>query len=276
MKKTLLTTIAFACLTVFSSNAMAGAKTYSTQPNYNTYKKPSVEANKQETDNKYYVAIRGLVGTAPLNLHTTYYNTHFNSAMWQREKFMGVYDIDDFVTSGGEGAVGTYLTPNFRVEASYSYRKNTSSDSYLTFTKVGNLFNGVEDEYNFKQKLGLLNFYYDFDLGCIKPYVMAGAGAARNEYNIRERYFVASALTRAHRGKMAHSHFAWSVGAGIGIDIMQNLVFELGYRYTDAGQMKGYFRSEATSVNGAVSTGSTLARFKTHTQEVLAGIRFSF
>lgn len=267
MKKTLLSTVAFIGLAFLSSNAMAGAKTYSTEPDYATYRKPSTSPiQKAEVDKSYYVALRGLVGKTPHNLYGK-----DDDGKWEKAKDNG-RSFDDFITTGGEVAVGSYLTDHVRLEAAYTYKENTSGNhSSSTGIEDGDLVKSHVDQ-NLKQHLAMLNFYYDFHLGCFKPYVMAGVGYSKTKYLTKEKWSENGVAQPDERYRMSHSHIAWSAGAGFGYDLTEHLTFEVGYRYTDAGEIKGYPKFDEMSEDDE----SSLMKYKTHTHEVLAGIRYSF
>ncbi|MCQ2965587.1 MAG: outer membrane beta-barrel protein [Alphaproteobacteria bacterium] len=267
MKKTLLSTVAFACLAVLSSNAMAGSKTYSTEPNYATYKKSSVSSvEKKDIDNNYYFAVRGLVGKTPHNLRS------HDEGKWEKVKDDG-RSFDDFVTTGGEAAMGTYLTDGVRVEVAYAYKENTSGNhSSSTEMEDGALVKTHLDQ-DLKQHLAMVNGYYDFNLGRFKPYVMAGIGYSKTKYLIKDKSTEDGVSVPDLKTHMSHSHLAWSVGAGFGFDLTEHFTFEAGYRFTDAGQIKGYPKF---SEGLAEDEDSTLLKYKTRTHEVLAGIRYSF
>lgn len=81
------------------------------------------------------------------------------------------------------------------------------------------------------------NFYYDIKTStAFTPYVGAGLGVAW----INQK--VASTFTgwtpTSHDGNYDTTNFAWNVGAGVGYSVTDNVVLDLGYRYTSFGDAK--------------------------------------
>ncbi len=71
-----------------------------------------------------------------------------------------------------QGAIGTYIGQNIRLEAEAAYRQadfDQASSGGTTVTPTGDL----------KMATGMANLIYDFDLGAFKPFIGAGAGVAQ-------------------------------------------------------------------------------------------------
>jgi opacity protein-like surface antigen len=69
----------------------------------------------------------------------------------------------------------------------------------------------------------LANYYVDFELGILKPYVSVGLGMA----------YVSLDHTLNGVQIMNDNTYNWAyqVGAGISAEVMQNVALEIGYRY---------------------------------------------
>ena len=107
---------------------------------------------------------------------------------------------------------------------------------------------------SFKTKTVLLNAYYDlFTKGDLTPYIGAGIGLSH--------------LNAQKVVKMSDNSFTWQVGAGVAYPLTDNLAFDIGYRYMDYGRTK-------TTVSGDVGSGKLKAKLRTN--EVLAGLRYTF
>ena len=118
---------------------------------------------------------------------------------------------------------------------------------------------------------GLINGYYDFDLGGFKPYVTAGIGYGHLDFD--NHGIVVDAATAAASGLPVGNvtamddsggGFAWQIGVGTSFEISEGLDLELGYRYSGI---------ENVSLT-AVDATSTDVDFRSHT--IMTGIRVSF
>jgi outer membrane protein OmpA-like peptidoglycan-associated protein len=99
----------------------------------------------------------------------------------------------------------------------------------------------------------LLNVYADYPMGSWSPYLMAGAGLSRNHTGQVTDTVGGAAIA----GKTTTS-FAWQAGGGVGIELSKDWVFDLGYRYLDAGQFKSA-RGTRGEVKGDLSSHVILA-----------------
>jgi opacity protein-like surface antigen len=98
------------------------------------------------------------------------------------------------------GALGYNFDP-YRVEGAFGYQRHGLSDVsghvyYWTF---------------------MANAYYDLeDLSGFRPYLTAGLGAANGHWSVTND---------------SNTNFAWQIGAGLGVNISDNTMFDLGYSY---------------------------------------------
>lgn len=104
------------------------------------------------------------------------------------------------------------------------------------------------------------NFYYDIKTStAFTPYVGAGLGVAW----INQK--VDTSFTGGTSGNYDTTNFAWNVGAGVGYSLTDNIIIDLGYRYTNFGDAKKY------------DTGTVSFQTKDlNSHEALLGLRYQF
>ncbi len=120
-----------------------------------------------------------------------------------------------------------------------------------------------EDDGSWKSSLEnnsiMLNAYYDIETGTkFTPYVGAGVGLARLKAKIKQ-----------DDGSVSKSgtNFAWQVGAGVAYAVTDDLSVDLGYRYTDSGDV---------TKKGVSEDGAWKTKFDSSAHEILLGARYSF
>lgn len=110
---------------------------------------------------------------------------------------------------------------------------------------------------------GMVNAYVDvFKIKGVSPYIHAGAGSSWNKMKTLW-------MNGQNLSGQRNFEFAWQVGAGIGIDLPQNLILDIGYTYIDLG----------TFSTRRVNMGSGLVR--SHNEEIrlreaYIGLRYNF
>jgi opacity protein-like surface antigen len=115
----------------------------------------------------------------------------------------------------------------------------------------------------------MFNAYKDLGrYGNLTPYVGAGVGVA---YNIvDEVYFTGNpALTNRIEGDRDLS-FAWSLMAGVGYQISDRAILDVGYRYIDLGEASSGRADNAFFVNPPVELDDISAH------EIKVGLRYHF
>lgn len=113
----------------------------------------------------------------------------------------------------------------------------------------------------------MLNIYKDLgNFGGFVPYVGAGIGAAYHQLD--NIYFTGNpALTNQIHGNNDLA-FAWSLMAGVGYQISDRAIIDVGYRYIDMGSISSQRSDTGFNVNPAV-------RFEDITaHEVKVGLRY--
>jgi opacity protein-like surface antigen len=168
--------------------------------------------------------------------------------------------------AGGEGN----LMPYFLLQAGFDYTQAAS------FSADGTLIQGTDSHsqetyrYHYsvltRQLLAegklLLNSFNPFH-----PYVLAGLGVAINkasDYYISAP--VGTTFTRLYQNNTATS-FTYTLGAGIDVDVTNNVRFGVGYRFSDLGTVQlGKAIINNTQVSGS------LAQSSLYTNAILAQI----
>ncbi len=115
----------------------------------------------------------------------------------------------------------------------------------------------------------MANFYKDLGrYGNVTPYVGAGVGIAYNMMS--EVYFTGNpALTNKIYGDNDIA-LAWSLMAGIGYQISDRAILDVGYRYLDMGKISSQRHDNAGNINPRVSVDDLAAH------EFKVGLRYHF
>ena len=172
-------------------------------------------------------------------------------------------ELNDIGSSAVLGAaVGARLHPNVRAELAVGYR-----GSY----KLDDVDAGVPISYftaDAKSLSVMLNGYYDFGSGPLRPYVTAGIGYARNKLGTVELNLPATAV-RLPIGGATKGNLAWSAGLGVGYAMTNRLTLDVGYRYIDLGDIEA--SSQTLPFNFGPYSGAT-GKLRAH--EITVGLRF--
>ena len=115
----------------------------------------------------------------------------------------------------------------------------------------------------------MFNVYKDLgQYGRITPYVGAGIGAAYNQ--VSETYFTGNYnLVNKIEGNNDLS-FAWSLMAGVGFQVSDRAIIDVGYRYLDLGSAESGRVDSAGFVNPEVKIDDL------DSHEIKIGLRYSF
>lgn len=115
----------------------------------------------------------------------------------------------------------------------------------------------------------MLNAYKDFgNFGGFIPYVGAGIGVAYHQMD--DVYFTGNPnLLNRIKGDNDIA-FAWSLMAGVGYQISDKAILDVGYRYIDLGKISSQRSDSAGFVNPAVKIDDITAH------EVKVGLRYHF
>lgn len=115
----------------------------------------------------------------------------------------------------------------------------------------------------------MLNVYHDFgNFNRFVPYVGAGIGLAIHD--VDEVYFTGNEYLVNRIEGDRDVAFAWSVMAGVGYQISDRAVLDVGYRYIDMGSAQSGRVDNAGNVNPAVKIDDIAAH------EIKLGLRYHF
>jgi opacity protein-like surface antigen len=124
-------------------------------------------------------------------------------------------DLDGGFLIGG--AIGTHITPNFRGELELSW---TSHDIDDVEDSDGDSFTGVGGDVD--MLFILANFWYDFNLGPVKPYLGGGVGVANIDGDLE--------LYDSYTWDADRWVLAGQLGAGFIWDFTDAFSLDFGYR----------------------------------------------
>lgn len=210
----------------------------------------------EQADSGYYIATR--IGLA--FLQDTRFDLNAAAAVPT-----GIENDYEGANYAGKIAIGaTYGTFRGEVEVGFSdfdVKSHTITALSATFSDE----NRFGDTHAFT---GMVNAYYDLDLGIIKPYVSAGVGYGF--VNFKNHGVVLGAPTAGlPAGNVValddtDSGFAWQVGAGTSFQLTDAFDLEFGYRYSS---IEGI---ELAAVDG------TQSDVDIDSHAVLVGLRYNF
>lgn len=163
----------------------------------------------------------------------------------------------------------------FRADLTGQYRGKADFSASQRVTDLGD-DSVYSDDYTARKSewLFLANAYVD--LGTYKgitPYVGAGIGTSRNTISgFRDVNNERDAGGYADSG--SQWNFAWALHAGLGFQITENLILDLGYSYVDLGNAT---TDTAYNTNPAYSRPNDGFKFKDITShDVNFGLRYQF
>lgn len=115
----------------------------------------------------------------------------------------------------------------------------------------------------------MLNAYKDLgNFGGFVPYVGAGVGVAYNMMD--DVYFTGNPLLVNKIHGKSDLSFAWAVMAGVGYQLSERTILDVGYRYIDMGSASSERHDNAGFVNPRVVVSDLAAH------EVKVGLRYHF
>ena len=162
--------------------------------------------------------------------------------------------------NGGIGSIGLgyRFTPRFRTDVTLGYRGGYQ------------LGGGNVNDTDVSALTGMFNGYVDLGTwGRFTPYLGAGLGFSRNEID-DIRGTIGGASFRIPGDDRVS--FAWQAGFGTGIQLTDNAVLDLGYRYQDMGLVRS---SPALSIGGVpVQADAVDGHLRGH--ELQLGLRVNF
>jgi Opacity protein and related surface antigens len=166
-------------------------------------------------------------------------------------------DVTDAV-AGGAVAFG-YAAQHLRTELEYVFRYRFDLN-----TNVGSAASGISFRDNVQTQSVMVNLLWDFKNSTrFTPYLGAGIGYARNDSDTELTEF-ASGNTQSK--STAQDNFAWSLMAGLLMNLGTNWKFEMGYRYVDLGVVK----------SGPFDNGARLTTDSLRSNDFSLGFRYQF
>lgn len=157
-------------------------------------------------------------------------------------------------------------------EQAFSFRPSASG--YWNGDAKNNFSLPATAEIRQKTKVNTLmvNAYYDFPLGNdITPYLMAGVGAAFVRHNIATASNVGGQALAEDSYSSKKTNLAWSFGAGVAWDATDNVSVEMGYAFTDAGDI-----TTGWSASNGIIKGDGEVHTKVQLHSIHAGVRYHF
>lgn len=164
--------------------------------------------------------------------------------------------------------IGTRLSPQFRVDVTYTYRGGYELDESDKRVPTQDFKADITSQ------VVMASVYYDapFRLGPVTPYVGGGIGFALNKTdNFTFMSASAPGATTTMPGG-SNTEFAWQLMTGLSVELTRTWTLELGYRYVDLGRIEfdpgnqiqsGVFGGTTPGMNGNLSA-----------HELMASVRF--
>ena len=159
-----------------------------------------------------------------------------------------------------------FIGYDFFYRTNVPLRLDLEANTFLDAKGDGSLY-GNNIYQNFYVNTVMANIYYDFrNSSILTPYIGVGLGVGfiNTYFGINDQQF---------RGTERDiTNFAWSLGAGVGINLTENLVLDAGYKFMNLGEVKtGGITDYYTAYNG--SYGTTEASYINNIQ---VGLRYTF
>ena len=157
-----------------------------------------------------------------------------------------------------------------RAEVSFTLRGDSNKTRHENGTSVSNETVNISDKTKAKMNTLMFNGYYDIDTKTsFTPFVGAGLGVAftklKREWNVWINDNKVDVLGESF--SKTKTKFAWSLAAGVGYKITDNLDFDFTARYLDAGKVTIKTRDDDMKIKSTAKFTSV---------DLLAGIRYTF
>lgn len=203
--------------------------------------------------------------------------TLFGCGTGNDSRALGAYG--DFGTSVLiDGGIGLWLQDWLRAEATVSYRPDFDFNGAANFTQT-NADQPVASDVDSFSVMATGHFYpaplLDLDTGPVAPFVSAGLGIAHNKTSSMVYTFPQSTTTTQPGSS---TDFAWSLGAGVDVDVTGNWVASLAYRYSHLG----YVRTDPGNIAVVVPPSDPLlipvreTRAPLSAHEIFFSLRYEF
>ena len=181
-----------------------------------------------------------------------------------------------------DAGIGIWLRDWLRAEATFSYRPDLGFDGRANFPFVPGDEEPVSSDVESFSILATGYLYptplFDVALWPVSPFVSAGLGVAHNRTSQMDYEFPTlgpGSATITQGG--SNTDFAWSVGAGLDVDLAEDWALSLAYRYSDLGEVvtdQGDILVIRPGREFTIPVGETMAPLRLH--EVFLSLRYEF
>ncbi|WP_257264836.1 outer membrane protein [Endozoicomonas sp. ONNA2] len=188
---------------------------------------------------------------------------------------MGIANLnnDHSVAVGAFGA-GLVVNPNFRLELEGAFQKESDYqiDVSLGYQLTGGPFNTTllgtaYNKISIESDVYMLKAYYDMPLNKhLVPYVMAGAGYAKNKTS-GVQTFSDNANWNEKWDDHSSNEMAWTVGAGVSYIFSKHLALDLGVEHRNLGDWE---------LKNLPTTGDESLKGRLESTTLLMGLRYHF
>ncbi len=180
---------------------------------------------------------------------------------------------DHSVAAGAIGA-GLVFNRHFRMELEGSFQKSSDYqiDVLLGYRVNSAPFDSVlygtsYNKVSLESEVYMLKAYYDFPLNKhLVPYVMAGAGYAKNKVS-GVQTFSANANWNEKWDDNTNNEMAWTVGVGVSYLFSKHLALDLGVEHRNLGDWE---------LKNLPATGDESLKGKLESTTLLMGLRYHF
>ncbi len=180
---------------------------------------------------------------------------------------------DHSVAVGAFGA-GLVFNRHFRMELEGSFQKESDYqiDVSLGWSVAGGpfdatLYGTAYNNISIESEVYMLKAYYDFPLNKhLVPYVMAGAGYAKNKAS-GVQTFSANANWNEKWDDNSSNEVAWTAGVGLSYIFSKHLALDLGIEHRNLGDWE---------LKNLPATGDESFKGKLESTNVLMGLRYHF
>lgn len=149
---------------------------------------------------------------------------------------------------------GFFQIPNGAVRTEIEYSQKADAE---------NSYESMGDIYKAKIEIQslMLNAFYDIDIGSkVTPYIGGGIGYAK--LKLDDQYW-----KDAYGKDIDDNNFAWQIGAGVAVELTDNVSVDAGYRYVDYGDL---------SATGDDGYGGETESVDVTANEFYLGARYTF
>lgn len=177
------------------------------------------------------------------------------------------------------GAIGYRFDEHLRVDFGVEYRDGYSNKFAVDDTTTGGIGYTDTQLTVVRSLSSMFSIYYDIaEINKVTPYVMLGAGVARNTANSHSTFTYEDDepnITLSYSNG-THINFAWKVGAGATYSFNKNLNLDLHYQFVDLGKFRTGNIETTHSVYGTSTEVAPNLLGKLQSHEILCGLIYKF